>query len=228
MTGSAPARGWGSRRRTAWFGCAVALGVAVWAGCTVTPENYDMLSFWFDGVYLPGSEGDTAGIRNSPDYTVHKPFAEDKCVDCHKRRFNMTAADSSVCMKCHEGVPESQPRMHGPVVTMACLWCHTPHESPYKALLKAPPREVCSQCHGPGMLGTAKTAEHGPESEVSCLECHQGHGGTVRYFLHPRGEGGMSPTPAGVAPEPTTPAESGAASTPQPGAPPPVEREPES
>ena len=215
MTGPASDRGWGDRLRARWGLCAVVLAAGVWAGCTVTPENYRLYSFWFDGVpdtTAPIGEGP---IRNSPDYSIHPPFAEGRCVDCHEGRFDLTAADPSVCMKCHEEVPESQPRMHGPVVTMACLWCHTPHESPYEALLKGPPREVCSQCHAPGMLGTAKTPEHLPESEASCIDCHQGHGGTVRYFLRPGAEGRMSAPPAPAA----HPAggEPGAATPPAPG-----------
>lgn len=216
MTGRSPGWGWGDRRRAGLVACATLTFVGVWAGCTVTPENYEFLSKIFDGVpdpshpeWEPGPDG-RGSIRKSPTYTIHQPYAEEKCVDCHGSAFRQSSLDSSICLKCHEGIPESQPRMHGPVVTVACLWCHTPHESPYAALFKAPPREVCSSCHAPGMLGTDRTPEHLPDSEASCLECHQGHGGTVRYFLRQSGHG-MS--------EPAAPAEIGGDSSDRPPAP---------
>jgi len=167
--------------------CALlAAGLGIWVGCTVTPENYEFLSYFFDGVPDPNAPIGAPGvpISQSPTYTAHQPFLDGKCVDCHGRRFNVTAVDATVCLQCHEGITEAQPLMHGPVAALACLWCHTPHESPYAALLKSPPREVCSACHTPDMLGAARTPEHRPDSTVSCVECHSGHGGTTRYFLH--------------------------------------------
>jgi predicted CXXCH cytochrome family protein len=189
--------------------CALlAVAFGVWVGCTVTPENYEFLSLMFDGVPDPNAPIGSPGtpITQSPTYTIHQPVVEGKCVDCHGRRFNMTAVDASVCLECHETVTEAQPLMHGPVAAMACLWCHTPHESPYASLLKQPPRELCSTCHTSDMLGTAKTPEHKPDSVVSCLECHSGHGGTSRYFLH--GEALLDQARAGrphpeAAPDPT-------------------------
>jgi len=160
-----------------------------WAGCSVTTENYELLSFFFDGVpdpnapMLPGASA--AQIRQSPTYSSHAPFEEDRCAECHERRFNLGPADSEICLKCHADVPNEQPLMHGPVAAVACLWCHTAHESPYQALLKGPPRDVCTTCHDEALLSAARVPEHAPESTASCLDCHSGHGGTVRHFLHP-------------------------------------------
>lgn len=161
--------------------------LTIWGGCSVE-KNYDVLSFFFDGVPDPNATTLTRAdalrqMRDSPTYTIHKPFAEDKCEDCHGRRFNLSKQDSSICLKCHEGVPDEQPRVHGPVAAAACLWCHTPHESAYAALLKGPARGVCSACHEPSLLGTDTVPQHKPDDTTSCVECHSGHGGTVRYFL---------------------------------------------
>ncbi|MBK7404381.1 MAG: hypothetical protein IPJ41_07020 [Phycisphaerales bacterium] len=190
----------GTRPTVRGFGGALTLAIGAacaalipWAGCSVE-KHYDVLSFFFDGVPDPNapalSKADQLKqMRDSPTYTIHKPFAEDKCEDCHGRRFNLTRQDSSICLKCHEGVPEEQPRVHGPVAAAACLWCHTPHESAYAALLKGPAREVCTACHEPSMLGTEKVPEHAPSDQTSCVECHAGHGGTARYFLKHGGGG---------------------------------------
>ncbi len=206
MSVETPASRWGSRRR-AWQVSLAGLAVLmVWAGCNVTNENYSLLSFFFDGVpdpnapALPDGTTDINLIRQSPTYTIHPPFAEEKCVDCHGKRFATQGVDASVCLKCHENIPSSQPRMHGPVVALACLWCHAPHESPYAALFKGQPRQVCAECHGPDMLGTDTVPEHLPEATESCLDCHFGHGGVSRYFLRDQHDGVVSPPPGAVSP----------------------------
>jgi predicted CXXCH cytochrome family protein len=198
----------GGGRRGTRTAVAVALAlVAVWGGCAVTTENYDVLSFFFDGVpdpnapMLPGASA--AQIRQSPTYSSHAPFTEDRCAECHERRFNLTPADSDMCLRCHEDVPNEQPLMHGPVAAVACLWCHTAHESPYPALLKRAPRDVCVTCHDAALLSAERVPEHSPEATQSCLECHAGHGGTVRYFLLPH------VAPAGGRSEPAPTAERG-------------------
>ncbi|MCC7390417.1 MAG: hypothetical protein IT431_16815 [Phycisphaerales bacterium] len=209
MTDRSPAPRRAIRRPAAAAPCAaIVLAFIVWAGCTVTPENYEVLSYFFDGVPDPNAPIGSPGVplRQSPTYSIHEPYADKKCVDCHGRRFQMSAVEPAVCLQCHETITDAQPLMHGPVAAVACLWCHTPHESPYAALLKGPDREVCGACHTPEMLGAAKTPEHEPDSAVSCLECHSGHGGTSRYFLH--GEALLDQARAGrpdpqAAPDPT-------------------------
>lgn len=207
MSGRTRATRGGGRRWPHTAIGAAAAAVVLWAGCTVTNENYEVLSFFFDGVpdpnapMLPGATA--AQIRLSPTYSVHEPFTEDRCADCHGRRFNLTPADSPLCLNCHAEVPNEQPLMHGPVAAVACLWCHTAHESPYPALLKRAPRDVCATCHDAALLSAERVPEHAPEATESCLDCHAGHGGTTRYFLHP----GVSP--AGAPRNPLAPDERG-------------------
>lgn len=201
MEDRGPRTGARTGRRTAGFaaGSVVAL-VLAWAGCTVTQENYDLLTFFFDGVpdpnapMLPGAS--LEDIRRSPTYSIHQPFAEDRCAECHERRFDLGPADSGICLKCHEGVPTEQPRMHGPVAAAACLWCHTAHESPYAALMKGSARDVCMSCHDVNLLSAEEVPEHAPEAEQSCLDCHAAHGGTNRYFLHSPPSRATAPTGA--------------------------------
>ncbi|MFG0286306.1 MAG: cytochrome c3 family protein [Phycisphaerales bacterium JB039] len=163
--------------------CALLAPAFIWSGCS-PQRRFEVLSFFFDGVPDPSAPAFAAGqpLRESPTYSIHKPYAEERCSDCHTGRFNMQSLDSGICMKCHENVPTEQPRMHGPVAAMACLWCHSAHESAYAHLLKGPARQVCTACHEPALLDAQAVPEHADES-VSCLQCHYGHGGVTRHFL---------------------------------------------
>lgn len=168
--------------------------VGAWSGCSVE-KHYEVLSFFFDGVPDPNApkmqDGALDGrtLRQSPTYSAHDPFIEERCSDCHQSRFNLGPQDSGICLDCHENATTEQPRMHGPVVAVACLWCHSPHESPYASLLKGPARQVCTTCHEQSMLDTQRVPEHA-DAERSCLDCHYGHGGMSRYFL--RGEASVA------------------------------------
>lgn len=185
--------------------CVAVLGLPLfWAGCSVE-KNYELLSFFFDGVPNPNalpivaSSGDPIAMRSSPTYTAHTPYLNGQCAECHGQGFTMGGVDAGVCLECHEGVQSAYRYMHGPVAFGACLLCHVPHESAYAALMKSGAREVCTQCHGVAMLSTEKTPEHTDES-VSCLACHFGHGDNERFMLRDspqiepaRAHGGATP-----------------------------------
>lgn len=215
---AAPARASRSAHTPPHGGSGVAAGLIVagvllaclWAGCSIE-KHYATLSFFFDGVPDPAAKdrvaeagGITAAIRNSPTYSYHKPYAEEKCTECHTDRFQLTGQDSSLCLKCHADRTTEHPRMHGPVAAVACLWCHTPHESAQPHLLKKPARDVCIQCHEQNMLSTQRVPAHA-DAARSCLECHFGHGGTSQFFLRD-GASAAKPRPQpSVPPSPATP-----------------------
>ena len=171
---------------------AVSCMLAVWAGCT--PEKkYEVLSFFFDGVPNPsdtaatGSEtsGNTGGTKLAMMAFVHKPFAEGKCLECHKQPGLLvnTADLQDMCIKCHKDVLKKHPITHLPVVMNECMWCHSPHTAPDKHLLRAKAPALCMQCHD-GSLLTARTPAHmDPASD--CLTCHLGHGGAKPSYLKP-------------------------------------------
>lgn len=160
----------------------------LWLGCSVQ-KHYDILSFFFDGVpdpaMLASGKLSLAQVKEAGGtiYT-HPPFAEEKCAECHRGRAGsmLTTVESAVCLKCHGGIPEQHPMMHGPVAASACLWCHAPHESIHKQLLRDRAPNLCRQCHGPGQMGNPTSPAH-TDLQRDCLECHTGHGGTARYFL---------------------------------------------
>lgn len=159
----------------------------VWTGCAVTESNYKTLSLFFDGVPEPGAKGvvvnpATGEKQAVVSMSVHPPYVAENCDECHKSRIRMSRSDSSICAKCHSGVEQQFEWMHGPVAAQACLWCHNPHESALDHLLRDKDRALCGQCHGKGLLSSAKVPEHADGSR-GCLECHMGHGGSKRFML---------------------------------------------
>lgn len=188
----------------ALWACAL-VSSAVWTGCSIE-KNYATLSFFFDGVPDPAAKaqalaagGVTEDMRKSPTYSLHKPFAEEKCWECHKGQPASSGMDAGICMNCHKAVPTEHARMHGPVVAGACLWCHAPHESAQANLLKKPARQVCAQCHEQQLLDSKRVPEHADENK-SCLECHSGHGGRAAMFLK-EGLSRLAPAGAGEPPK---------------------------
>lgn len=173
-------------RRIALAGGAMVLVALVWTGCSVE-KNYELLSFFFDGVPNPNrltniDGGSPGSMRESLTYTIHQPYAEQQCDACHRSMFDRSGIGSEVCLNCHSDVQNEYAYMHGPVAVGACLWCHAPHESAYAHLLKEKDRPVCTQCHGPAMLDTERVPAHADE-ERGCLECHTGHGSDARHQL---------------------------------------------
>lgn len=184
-------------RRLAVAACLCVLASSlVWAGCSIE-RNYATLSFFFDGVPNPEAKARaaallTADMRASATYTLHKPFAEEQCAECHTGKLKITDRDSQMCMKCHADAPTKYVKMHGPVAAAACLWCHSPHESAEAHLLRKPARQVCAQCHDQTLLSAERVPAHA-DAQVSCLDCHNGHGGPASMFLK---EGISRPAPS--------------------------------
>lgn len=183
--------GGGLRAAASLLAC---LGLTAWVGCSID-KNYKVLSFFFDGVPDPAKvkEVEAAAAmqgysdpRKSPSYSVHKPYAEEKCADCHEGRLRISKYDSTICLKCHDQKVSDHPVTHGPVVAQACLWCHSPHESAYPSLMKARPRDVCTQCHTAAMLENPRVPAHTDDTK-DCLACHFGHGSSDRYLMRPEG-----------------------------------------
>ena len=180
-------------------------GVAIWSGCSVTKQNYKVLSFFFDGVPDPSLPPGAVGSRmvgGQPVFiVVHKPHAQERCDECHTSKYRPSRNDSSICLKCHAAVQNAYPHMHGAVEATACLWCHSPHESSHLALLRDSDRKVCSQCHTPSMLNATRVPAHA-DAARGCLECHSGHGSAAAFMLKPEVPAAApTPPPSGPAPE---------------------------
>jgi predicted CXXCH cytochrome family protein len=163
-----------------------ALTALCWVGCSVE-RDYKILSIFFEGVPTPEelrAQSAGSGLGVAPNYVIHPPFAQDKCLECHVSsvQVRLTRDDSGMCLKCHEGVPTEYTYVHGPVRD-SCLWCHDPHLSGHKHLLRLRSPGLCRQCHDEGLMSTQVPGHQDPDAD--CLECHQGHGGPTRGFLRP-------------------------------------------
>ena len=201
--GPLPERAQGWKRPGVALLVLASVGMALWGGCTVTPKNYKVLSFFFDGVPDPaltavGEVRGRDGVVRASKVWVHQPFAEDKCDACHTTRYRPTKNNGSICLPCHEKVPTEYVQMHGPVTAQACIWCHNPHESRYPHLLRDPDRKVCAQCHSGNLLDSSRVPAHADESRA-CLECHVGHGANGRFLLRDGAEAGRPLEPAAPA-----------------------------
>lgn len=167
-----------------------------WLGCS-PKKDYRVLSFFFDGVPDPNAppgranadddddvRGNTSAIPRVVVYS-HKPYADNQCNSCHAGSAgsfeSFSKLDATVCKKCHEKVPRQYAVMHGPVAVGECLWCHVPHESTIKGMLKDPAPAVCIQCHSRNLLST-NPPEHQMDKS-SCLDCHVAHGGERHGLL---------------------------------------------
>ena len=183
--------GRGVRKGARWllaFWGTVGLGILVDTGCTVTKDNYELMSFFFDGVPDPSTIA--GGAARPGDATLmamvvsHKPFAENKCEACHKTRYRPSRNDGSACLGCHDKVMTQHAWTHGAVAGGACLWCHSPHESARRWLLRGPDRKVCALCHAATLTDGSTVPAHADET-MSCVACHFGHGGDNSLMLKP-------------------------------------------
>ena len=181
----------GSAARAGGVMVAIAL-LLQWAGCSVE-KNYDLLNKFFDGVPDPNAVGPQgqAAIAMSSTYTEHQPYTDDSCFQCHPNPSEMllTKDDSDICLRCHEGLNDQYPLMHGAVTGMACLMCHDPHFSAYEHLLREEAPGLCLQCHD---MGTGNPTPPHKDLQQNCLECHNGHGGDVPFFLREQNDSKQS------------------------------------
>jgi predicted CXXCH cytochrome family protein len=175
--------------------------------CSDPVERHKVLGFFFDGVpplITEANEGEMGPPR--PDSMseqtesgvekqrkeigyVHEPVTKD-CNSCHKRMEKGQWAlpefkkkPPELCYDCHDEVRQTKGFVHGPVAVGECLFCHTPHRSPNKYLLKEKDPELCYKCHQ--KLWIMTMSAHTGESISSCLSCHSGHAGATVSLLKP-------------------------------------------
>jgi predicted CXXCH cytochrome family protein len=168
--------------------------VTAWAmlvvGCG-TATRYRVLSFLFDGVPPPTSEGggeagggapvSASGSRRSAPVWTHGPYAAKRCDACHARAETngLVAPRSQLCAECHDVQPKGTV-VHGPFASGDCLECHEPHASPRRYMLVAEVGEMCQRCHERDSL--RQVAAHDPFDE-HCTACHDPHASNQARLL---------------------------------------------
>ena len=179
----------------------VALAGALLVGCGTPEHRYHVLSFFFEGVPDPAASKAMSGGKvrsqlSGATIFVHRPYAENKCEECHANAediFSGLKMRKDVCVKCHPVTATRYEKMHGPVASGQCLICHAAHQSSEEHLLKEGSPRICTQCHELGTLSPLTPAH--TDAKSACMKCHSGHGGNERYFLKVV-QGGATTKPA--------------------------------
>ncbi len=137
-----------------------------WA-CSVR-EDYETLSFWFDGV-------------PTPEQLEAKRLAEEQRVAllAEQGPGKLTSEERASMLSVRVRVQEAS--THQPVEEKKCASCHVLTGSDTSSAaagwmsdlpeLKAPPSELCLGCHE----RPQGTFTHGPAASGNCSICHQAH-----------------------------------------------------
>jgi predicted CXXCH cytochrome family protein len=161
-------------------------------------EQHKALTFFFDGVPPLGQEGlqaelletstpELAQTGQTPVWYVHE--ARKDCSNCHGKRIQrgfssqprLIAPIPKLCYNCHADFTTSAPFVHGPVAVGQCLFCHNPHKSQIKYLLRKPEPELCYQCHDENTIELI--AAHLPKQLSECTVCHDPHSSSNKSLL---------------------------------------------
>jgi len=129
---------------------------------------------------------------------VHNPVKAGMCTACHNavadpkkktkhpRNLTITLAQqgADLCYMCHDRNNKKKV-VHGPIKGGNCTFCHNPHQSPNKGMLKEPSPKICFQCH-PDSLVKHKVM-HPPVLSMGCSTCHDAHQGDHPKMLMQEG-----------------------------------------
>ena len=189
-------------RTVQWLLLSLALaGVLLNTACN-TPANHRLLTIFFDGVpplnagtntapaAAANPESDQPAVvpvkTNAPpvdNFTVHPPFQQRKCIECHQSSSGMglRLPAPQLCWNCHKDFLADQKVKHQPVESGDCASCHDPHQSPNKNLLLKIGKELCLNCHD-DPLANMKFKHEAVESG-ECLDCHAPHATNFKGLL---------------------------------------------
>ena len=184
----------------------IILGLLLTFAVSCTPaKKHEFLTFFFDGVpplyeVNEPSEAEVSDVNaqdeddlepSKPVIFIHEPWKN--CGDnCHNRTetkhgfrgagvIGLKASAPELCYECHEKFKDLEGWVHGPVATGACTYCHNPHKSKHKYLLKEAVPELCYQCHRKDEIDLI--ADHSKESYMQCNDCHVGHASPIKALL---------------------------------------------
>jgi len=188
-------------RRLLPAAAAILCGVLLATGCSSTTEH-KWLTFFFDGVPsetsvtnqavapVATSTNRAAAVAPKPQFPkppenfMHRPYAENKCAQCHGG--DMMTAEPRVpvpqlCYTCHKDFPGNYKVKHQPVENGECLSCHDPHQSPNKNLLLKKGSALCLTCHDDPLA--AGKVKHQAVEAGDCTDCHSPHATNFKGLL---------------------------------------------
>jgi len=117
-----------------------------------------------------------------PFESVHRPFAQRRCFDCHDSQAGQSLIQpwADKCASCHTTTMNPGPVLHGPFGALACNECHLPHASALPALLRQPEPDLCLACHEPTLV---RNETYHADIASACTACHHPHGGADYRLL---------------------------------------------
>ncbi len=104
-------------------------------------------------VFVGRTADDPGGPDGWPLVHSHPIRRNKRCADCHETKEQdgrIAVGDllsHEACFKCHEEVEFELVHSHPLEPIEHCQMCHSPHGSTRKALLKAPIKKLCADCH---------------------------------------------------------------------------------
>ena len=164
-------------------------------------KRHKMLTYFFDGVpplkdpnavdlvivsdtnseYPVFGSGEVKRIKRA-----HGPGRD--CKLCHKKLVKSRWATPQVvkgipeiCFDCHDTYTDPQYYVHGPVAVGQCGFCHDPHDSDYKALLKDSVPRLCYRCHDQSSIESIPS--HDKDTISGCNLCHEAHSSSKKKLL---------------------------------------------
>lgn len=153
-------------------------------------EKREVLTFFLDGVPPLSQEQRTeladpnrpVDPNAPPELIWYRHESSLGCEGCHgdrkkrgfSRQVNLVAPVPELCYTCHEELRDLPGDVHGPVAVGVCTYCHEPHRTRNKHLLKKPAPELCYQCHDPDEI-VFFDSKHADPSYENCNQCHEGH-----------------------------------------------------
>lgn len=140
----------------------------------------------FDVAVAAAAKAKLAAAENvKPGMTMHPPYAEKRCNDCHNRdrddQDGLIAPKRELCFICHPEILKGD-RTHGPAADGDCVACHVPHSSSFPRLLDVEPTKLCAHCHAEKRKNE-RMHDRLVQRGFTCIDCHDPHSGSNKYFL---------------------------------------------
>ncbi|MBW2733760.1 MAG: hypothetical protein JRH20_15335 [Deltaproteobacteria bacterium] len=132
---------------------------------------------------------------------VHGPIGVGSCRPCHrplieglagpwhkKGQMEIPVAKAKLCLPCHSEIERARKLRfkHKPVNRANCGYCHDPHASTERYLLRngkpGESQKYCFMCHR-DQKNFRRKVKHQPAVKGRCSRCHVAHGSSIQGLL---------------------------------------------